>query len=806
MGKFRNVVVFFGIGALLLAGLCSCDSGSDDASPVQQPLSYEYITNNRGFIGGSLIWNPTGVGSQLSAGTKVGVRLGKLEKTQVSVTDLSNLSTEPAVDDTNYWADKSTAENMGVAEAKPTAALFGGTLKDEEFYTDLPKKAVFGYLSVESVTENYILLTFTKVNPDNTRASSVVMIPSGESKDLDGDGISDLKYGKPVITRTGYAKARWLTFICSEENRSTAMFYTFTSAAARAGYRATTADAERIEPGLYAVNTTNDFIFIQYGTGKPASLEGMAYGDYVVSLPDVGPKIEIKEYDIADDIGGAEGGPSVEPRTDTQVKFYNFSYAVTNPGEGNTPVAKNSDEYVPDEFLYGYYDWQFPDPEHGPSLLLEEICEKETVKKAVVLANGGSLDMNGTADQILVYLNTALSSVDVFNAVLEEFIPGQADKKSVSDKYFGSDPTGRVTCMRQIFDEVYLESPMADIGAPDVENIYPWMFVCAGSPVEYDDSVNTAPSGFYDNNLDGARAAHSTFASYDAARKKIRNEWDKFFGVNLSSVLLRPKNDAEKISERWLNGKDIAIILAAGIKGNVNDTSGHTDFTLGAAFYIDIDLNIASIEKGLGDPQATDAIKKYLKYLLGGREIGIADQQIPGCPVPIVYGIAVQFGFTLDLGNINPRLCYIGLYGGEGTVNLDYGVRRKWCVFYPYLNAWATGKAHYPTEFYVGFTGDSSAAYDMKVGPYIKIVPSIGIGCKAVSARASLPTTVGLLATLGINQANLFKEIAMTINVGFNPYAEAKVWKFKLRKDFTNMPLLNHKVRFYPTPVQWMPQ
>ena len=805
MSKFRHAVVFFSIGALLLAGLCSCDSGSDDASPVQQPLSYEYITNNRGFIGGSLIWNPTGVGSQLRAGTKVGVRLGKLEKKKVNVTDLSNLSSDPAVDDTNYWVDKSTEENMGVAEAKPTAALFGGTLKDEEFYTDLPKKAVFGYLSVESVTENYILLTFTKVNPDNTRASSVVMIPSGESKDLDGDGISDLKYGKPALTRTGYANARWLTFICSEENRSTAMFYTFTSAAARAGYRATTRDAEKIEPGLYAVNSSNDFIFIQYGKDRPASLAGMAYGDYIVALPDGDGKIEIKEFDIDQDFGG-ETGPGIEPRTETKVSFYNFSYAVTNPGEGDAPTAKNSDEYVPDEFLYPYFSWQFPDPENGPRLLLAKIFENEIVKAAVVKANENYVDDNGTSEQILGYLNKALASEDVFKAVLQEFIKVQADKDAVTDRYNKSDATQRVTCMRQIFDEVYFESPEADIGAPDVENIYPWMYVCAGSPVEYDDSVNIAPSGFYDNNLDGARAAHSTFASYDAARKKIRNEWNKFFGVNLSSVLLRPKNDAEKISERWLNGKDIAIILAAGIKGNVNDTSGHTDFTLGAAFYIDIDLNIASIEKGLGDPQATDAIKKYLKYLLGGREIGIADQQIPGCPVPIVYGIAVQFGFTLDLGNINPRLCYIGLYGGEGTVNLDYGVRRKWCVFYPYLNAWATGKAHYPTEFYVGLTGAPSAAYDMKVGPYIKIIPSIGIGCKAVSARASLPTTVGLLATLGINQANLFKEIAMTINVGFNPYAEAKVWKFKLRKDFTNMPLLNHKVRFYPTPVQWMPQ
>lgn len=821
MVKLKQTLAFFSIGLLLFAGLSSCSNGSDDSSSndtSQEALSYDYLTKNRGFIGGSLIYNPSGTGSQLAAGTKVGIRLGKLEQKDSKLSDLSNLTADPAVDTADYWVDKSTPDNMGVAEAVPTAALFGGTLKEETMYEDIAYAAIYGYLSINSISENSVSLTFTKVRSDNTRTSIDFTINLGETIDLDEDGNPDLKYAKPAITRAGYANARWLTFICSEENCSTAMFYTFTKSAARAGYRATTQDAEMIEPGLYAVNTSNDFIFIQYGKDKPSSLDGMAYGDYVVSLPNDNPTIEITDViaeaddniNVKDIEFNDNGVPTSESQSTADVEFYNFSYAITNPGETDTPTATSIDDYAPDSFKYKYFTWQFPDPENGPKYLLAEICEKESVKTALKAAVGDSFNEKGTTAQAIEYLNTALASEAVFTAVVNEFIKDTTDKQSVTNKYTSSAADDKITCVRQIFDEVYFESPEADIPSPDVGNIYPWMYVCAGSPDEdIDEEITVVPSGYYDDYLDADRSVHKSFDSFEKSRKKIRNEWSKFFGINLSAVLIRPADEQNKIAEKYINGKDISIILAAGIKGNLNDTKGHTDFTLGAAFYIDIDLNVSSLMKGLVDPAASEAIKKYLKYILSGREIGIKDKQVPGIPIPVVYSLAIQFGLTVDFGNANPRLCFIGLYGGEGTVNLDYGIKRKWCVFYPYLNASATGKTYYPTEFYFGLTGDTSNPYDIKLGPYIKLVPSIGIGCSAVSARASLPTQVGLLATFGVNQinkGNSFKEIAMTIDVGFNPYAEVKVWKFKLRKDFTNVPLLKHKVRFYPTPIQWMRQ
>ncbi len=81
MSKLRHTLVFYSIGLLLLAGFSSCSNDDDTSSSnSQESLSYDYITKNRGFIGGSLIYNPSGTGSQLSAGTKVGIRLGKLDE------------------------------------------------------------------------------------------------------------------------------------------------------------------------------------------------------------------------------------------------------------------------------------------------------------------------------------------------------------------------------------------------------------------------------------------------------------------------------------------------------------------------------------------------------------------------------------------------------------------------------------------------------------------------------------------------------------------------------------------------------
>ena len=56
----------------------SCGSGDDDGSETGPALSYEYIANNRAFIGGSVIYNPTGTHNQIESGTIIVVRMGHL--------------------------------------------------------------------------------------------------------------------------------------------------------------------------------------------------------------------------------------------------------------------------------------------------------------------------------------------------------------------------------------------------------------------------------------------------------------------------------------------------------------------------------------------------------------------------------------------------------------------------------------------------------------------------------------------------------------------------------------------------------
>ncbi len=222
--------------------------------------------------------------------------------------------------------------------------------KEEVLYEDISSEAIYGYLSIDSISESNIKLTFTKVSSDNTKFSQQFSIDEGQTADLDEDGNPDLKYAKPVITRTGYANARWLTFICSEEDCSTAMFYTFTKSAARAGYRATSQEAEMIEPGLYGVNTSNNFIFIQYGKEKPSSLAGMAYGDYVVSLPNDNPTIEITDaiaaaddkINVKDIEFDNNGVPTSEPQSKVDVEFYGvyLSSVLLRPANEETKTAE----------------------------------------------------------------------------------------------------------------------------------------------------------------------------------------------------------------------------------------------------------------------------------------------------------------------------------------------------------------------------------------------------------------------------------------------------------------------------------
>ena len=89
---------------------------------------------------------------------------------------------------------------------------------------------------------------------------------------------------------------------------------------------------------------------------------------------------------------------------------------------------------------------------------------------------------------------------------------------------------------------------------------------------------------------------------------------------------------------------------------------------------------------------------------------------------------------------MSPRLCFVGLYGGEAKVDANYGIQWEWGIFpHPYFNTFANGDKICETEFYC--RAPNAEGLVIKWGPWRKVTPSLGIGWSAVSVRASVPVT-----------------------------------------------------------------
>lgn len=276
---FRKGALFL---VLTLFAACSDDidsSSNEGSGDSNAPLSYSYLTQNRGYIGGSLIWNPDKGASQLKPGTKVAVRLGRLTEKTINLKEYDS-TTNVEIKDSDFTISDFESNENATTSFKTT---FNGGSSTKKVFEDNPSKAIYGYISIESIDANSIRFTYTRVSENNSKSSKSVEIQKGKSADLNGDGYADIKYDEPDIQRTGYNGARWLTFINEKTKPYSSMYYTFTTSAARAGYRATTEEAEIVEEGLYGVNSEGNFIYITY-KDDPDNYDGLTHGDYIVSL------------------------------------------------------------------------------------------------------------------------------------------------------------------------------------------------------------------------------------------------------------------------------------------------------------------------------------------------------------------------------------------------------------------------------------------------------------------------------------------------------------------------------------------
>ncbi len=803
-------LLFFPI--VFVAAACDNSSSPVYIPPESLPFSYEFISANRNFIGGSLIYDPDSSSAltQISAGAKFGVRLGKLKQVSENVKSFDSGSTVHSQTTDDSVTGMSDDPN---ATVKLTTNLSGGTSKTKTVYEDIPEKAVYGYISVLSVSSDSISFLYTMVTPTGSAPAKQFTLKKGEACDIDGSGVNNLKYDAPALKRNGYSeKARWLTFLNDENTLTSNMFSKFSESEARAGYRITDNDTANVDKGLYGVNSNNDFVYVYYD--KYETDNSMAYGDYIICLPsDEGIDEDNidwgEEYDnpAEDDesTSGNEFYDSVEAinNSSATMNFGGKTYIVTNGSTADVEL-KDKDQFENYDIIYEYKDWQFPDEDEGPNALLADLNASPAVKNLINLPSSSSVDA------IISRLNELLPDGDFFTAVLNSKIT-DATKRAEAQSAFATATTDddKIKFCRILIDELYPSSPEALIEGPDITSVYPDMALNLGSPEDLSQFMYSGQKNLYVDYAgdDGSKSIHSDYLNYKKRHDELEKEWKRFFAFDISQVVLYPH---DKSKTKKFNPKSAGVYLGAGLRASVSVSSGRADFEIALAFWLDLDLNMQSLNvildftlnpalaKKMEGPNISLAEK--LMEVFGNKvkriEVKLNDVNINVAGVPLVFGVAAKTGINFKLeGAFDPRICFSGMYGGELKMGASYGV--EWFAK-PYFHPYANAKGINNTDFYIGLGNGAAKNTKITFEPWFCLTPSFGLGTSAISARGSIPTKFGLHTVMSIPPIKM-EEAGVFISVWFTPYVEADLKFIKFRKDFKSLKPLDHDILFYPS-------
>ena len=766
--RIRVAMVAAAFALPLVLGVTACSSSGDDDDNNEPALSYTYVTRNRGFICGSVIYNPDGTNNQLESGTKIGIRLGYMNASYETVTQLDNVD----FDTTDVEVTLDENNNQTIAGGVTTSTVL------KKISEDIPSRARYGFLSINAVSTDSISFTATLFSADGSSYSTVSKtIQSGGGCDLNGDNQNDLTYDVPPIKRTGYENARWLTFVCDEDAGYTTMYFTFTEKEKAAGYRAALDQYAVSVPaeGFYGVNSNGRFIYLRTVSNatNASSLsnftDGAAFGDFIIGMDDKATLLKSELDEVEIEFGtGEEAELASTTSTETKATVAANCYTVT----GST--ASNASDFGDYTYTYDYEASQFPDKVNGPKDLLDKLVANDMVKAAVVILHGSEM-LPETADKVIALLNkiiadqSTIETIATANGVTEEDTTGYT-----FDKKYG----------RRFIDLYYTQSPTADIDAPDISNVYPFMFANIGNVLEGD--YTAARTVYYDYS-GMERAISSSYDDFSSKRDTINKKWNEFAQIKITKATYEENGQKKTI----VFATDLGLTMGAGVKGGVSVSTSKAQVDLGAVIYVSLDAS------------GEQAANNFVKYLTSGLKIGIPDAQMYIGPVPIVYGVAVTIGFNLE-SNINPHLCFIGLYGGETSFGARYGIewKRKWFIWYPspYFNTFGSANKICETEAYIGMGKSSDTPYIIW-GPWVKVSPSVGLGWSVVSVRASAPITASFkmkneLPTFKIVDANLGLKVQIV------PYFEADVKIFSIRKDFGTFNVVDGTLELYPN-IRW---
>lgn len=399
------------------------------------------------YMGGSVLYSPKDANAnQLMPGAVIATRIGKVEKT----------------------------------------ALGGGQFAWKNSKTEYE----LGFISVDSISKaeiNFTYYKFPSPESNNYVAAGSFSLSEGESADLNGNGIADVKYTKPAAGRKGYKTNMWLTFLCDvNAGDSAAMFSIIPMQYERSVY----------PNGLLGINPMGQYIVNKYNVGSNSRsiVSNISYGDYV---------LDTEANTLSRYIGEERNGGRSAARAlgDAELEAVEQVSSTSAPEEFEFKANEFSEEYDVKELLSVM-----------PASIVTENWSDRSIAENVA------------------YLNRLIREADFINKLVEAN-PGEVADEIMAE--LSSCPisceTERVMFCRHALTLIYPEyCPDINLFSQTLSNILPWLYVEFGG--DCDEDAGADRSVFDETNKKWVRQLKydQAMAQYmEEARKKHAGEHGK---------------------------------------------------------------------------------------------------------------------------------------------------------------------------------------------------------------------------------------------------------------------------------------
>lgn len=214
----------------------SISSFSEKGSDSFKPLPASRLTANylgkSGFMGGSLLYNTSAPEEgHLVKGAVIAVRLGKVSE-----------------------------------------------IVDEDgnrIFSDIDEAEKLGYIKIYDVDAEKITFAYASFGKEGENFSKNFTLLRGDKADIDEDGVLDVLYEKPAVSKAAFPDAVYLTFLSSQDEHSTAMFAVLTEQYADNAYPS----------GIIGINNNGAYLYSKYkdkALTVRAAMVGVSTDDFVL--------------------------------------------------------------------------------------------------------------------------------------------------------------------------------------------------------------------------------------------------------------------------------------------------------------------------------------------------------------------------------------------------------------------------------------------------------------------------------------------------------------------------------------------